>query len=76
MAEKELGGVVGLAVNAADGKVGFSQMVIFLWHLIETPADERLSRDLFGRYLLQEGVARTAEIFRDMLTLILNGPAE
>ena len=72
-AEKELGSVVGLAMDAADGKVGFAAMALFLWYLIGTPEDSRPEQEDFGKDLLALGIAKVAEIFRDVLTLILNG---
>ena len=67
--EERLGGIVGLAVKAADGDFGLKEMTVIIWATME----ERQNFEQLGQLILQAGIARVSPVVRDLLTLCLVG---
>jgi tail tube GTA-gp10-like protein len=67
--EERLGGIVGLAVKAADGDFGLKEMTVIIWATME----ERQNFEQLGQLILQAGIARISPVVRDLLTLCLVG---
>ncbi|PCJ34736.1 MAG: hypothetical protein COA93_04460 [Alphaproteobacteria bacterium] len=67
--EDRLGGIIGLAVKAADGDFGFKEMTVIIWATME----EQMNFEDVGSLLLNEGVSRVSPVVRDLLTLCLVG---
>ncbi len=67
--EERLGGVIGLAVRAADGDFGLKEMTVIIWACMEEgPGFEQV-----GRLVLTEGLSKVSPAVRDLLTLCLSG---
>ncbi|MCK5424794.1 MAG: gene transfer agent family protein [Emcibacter sp.] len=67
--EERLGGIIGLAVKAADGDFGLKEMTVIIWATME--AD--ITFEQVGELLLSEGIAKASPVVRDLLTLCLVG---
>lgn len=67
--EERLGGIVGLAVKAADGDFGLKEMTVIIWATMT----ERITFDQVGELILNEGIAAVSPIVRELLTLCLVG---
>ncbi len=67
--EERLGGIVGLAVKAADGDFGLKEMTVIIWATME----ERQNFEQLGQFILQAGIVRVSPVVRDLLTLCLVG---
>jgi len=67
--EERLGGLIGLAVKAADGDFGLKEMTVIIWATME----ERMAFEQVGDMLLTGGIATASPVVRDLLTLCLAG---
>lgn len=67
--EERLGGIIGLAVKAADGDFGLKEMTVILWATME----DRVAFEQVGQMILTEGIAKVSPVVRDLLTLCLTG---
>jgi len=67
--EERLGGIIGLAVKAADGDFGLKEMTVIIW---ATMADQ-MNFEQVGELILSEGLAKASPVVRDLLTLCLAG---
>ncbi len=67
--EERLGGIIGLAVRAADGDFGLKEMTVIIWATME----ESLTFEQVGKLVLSEGIAKASPVVRDLLTLCLVG---
>jgi len=67
--EERLGGIIGLAVRAADGDFGLKEITVIIWAMME----ERMAFEQVGSLLLSEGITRASPVVRDLLTLCLVG---
>lgn len=67
--EERLGGIIGLAVRAADGDFGLKEMTVIIWATME----DRLNFEQVGKLILAEGLAKASPVVRDLLTLCLVG---
>lgn len=67
--EERLGGIIGLAVKAADGNFGLKEMTVIIWATMEAG----ITFEQVGELLLSEGIAKASPVVRDLLTLCLVG---
>ncbi len=67
--EERLGGIIGLAVKAADGEFGLKEMTVIIWATMEN----RINFEQVGKLILSEGITKASPIVRDLLTLCLVG---
>lgn len=67
--EERLGGIIGLAVKAADGDFGLKDMTVIIWATME----DRMSFEKVGELILTVGLAKVSPVVRDLLTLCLVG---
>ena len=67
--EERLGGIIGLAVKAADGDFGLKEMTVIIWATME----DGLAFEQVGKLILSEGIAKASPVVRDLLTLCLVG---
>jgi len=67
--EERLGGIIGLAVKAADGDFGFKEMTVIIWATME----DRMNFEAVGTLLLNEGVPKISPVVRELLTMCLVG---
>ncbi|VAW03656.1 hypothetical protein MNBD_ALPHA01-2096 [hydrothermal vent metagenome] len=67
--EERLGGIIGLAVRAADGDFGLKEMTVIIWATME----DRINFEQVGKLILSEGIAKASPVVRDLLTLCLVG---
>ncbi len=67
--EERLGGIVGLAVKAADGNFGLKEMAVIIWATMT----DRITFDQVGEMILNEGLATVSPVVRELLTLCLVG---
>lgn len=67
--EERLGGIIGLAVKAADGEFGLKEMTVIIWATME----DRINFEQVGKMILSEGIAKASPVVRDLLTLCLVG---
>ncbi|MBL4801743.1 MAG: gene transfer agent family protein [Emcibacter sp.] len=67
--EDRLGGIIGLAVKAADGDFGLKDMTVIIWATME----DRMNFEQVGELILTEGLAKVSPVVRDLLTLCLVG---
>lgn len=67
--EERLGGIIGLAVRAADGDFGLKEMTVIIWATME----DRLNFEQVGKLILAEGLAKASPVVRDLLILCLVG---
>lgn len=67
--EERLGGIIGLAVKAADGEFGLKEMTVIIWATME----DDLNFEQVGKLILAEGIAKASPVVRDLLTLCLVG---
>lgn len=70
--EERLGGIIGLAVKAADGNFGLKEMTVIIWATMEAG----ITFEQVGELLLSEGIAKASPVVRDLLTLCLVGSNE
>lgn len=69
--EERLGGIIGLAVRAAEGDFGLREMTVIIWATMEP----RRAFDEVGRMIMAAGLARVSPAVRDLLALCLTGLA-
>ncbi len=67
--EERLGGIIGLAVKAADGDFGLKEMTVIIWATME----DRINFEQVGKLILSEGIAKASPVVRELLTLCLVG---
>ncbi len=67
--EERLGGIIGLALKAADGDFGLKEMTVIVWATME----DRINFEQVGKLILSEGIAKASPVVRDLLTLCLVG---
>lgn len=67
--EERLGGIIGLAVKAADGDFGLKEMAVIIWATMESD----MTFEQVGKLILSEGIAKASPVVRDLLTLCLVG---
>ncbi|WP_339862210.1 GTA-gp10 family protein [Paremcibacter congregatus] len=70
--EERLGGLLGLAVRAAEGDFGLKEMTVIIWACME----ERLAFDKVGTLILAQGLTEVSPVVRALLTLCLTGARE
>ena len=71
-AEGEVGPLFALVERAADGRLGFAEMVALFWHCLrDAPAG--LTREAFGEGLAEGGLAAASPVLRVLLGQILAG---
>lgn len=67
--EERLGGLLGVAVRAAEGDFGLKEMTVIIWACME----DRLNFEQVGQLVLREGLAQVSPVVRALLTLCLTG---
>lgn len=67
--EERLGGIIGLALKAADGDFGLKEMTVIIWATMEGD----MTFEQVGNRVLSQGIAKASPVVRDLLTLCLVG---
>ena len=67
--EERLGGIIGLAVKAADGEFGLKEITVIIWATMEGD----MNFEQVGELILSEGIAKVSPVVRELLTLCLVG---
>lgn len=67
--EERLGGILGLAVKAAEGNFGLKEMTVIIWATMEG----QMTFDEVGKRLLSGGLVKASPVVKDLLTLCLVG---
>lgn len=71
-AEAELGSLFALVERAAEGKLGFGELVALFWHCLREVPDA-VTREVLGEAMAALGLARLTPVLRVLLGQILGG---
>lgn len=72
-AEEELGPLFALVERAGSGQLRLSEMAALFWHCLA--ADGKLTREVVGQAVVEQGLAASARPLRTLLGAILQGQA-
>ena len=70
-AEAEIGSLFALVERASDGRITLAEITALLWHCAKD--DARLSREAFGKAVLECGLVAATRPVRAILAQVLQG---